>query len=85
MPTSAPLPPVAAFLTALRAGVSATYPWAQTNPAQLDSFMRSVDSSLRERRTGFVHTGVCVTAAWRAIGLKGKPTWKALFSLPRSD
>ena len=68
-----------AFLAAYRDAIAA-YPWA-ADAAKLDKFMASVAATLEGPRATWNHAGDAVTAAWRAIGGKGKPTLKALRAL----
>jgi hypothetical protein len=67
------------FLTKYRAELLARYPWA-SDTTKLDRFMTSVVSTLNGENT-WNYDGDAVTAAWRAIGGKGKPTKKALRGL----
>ena len=69
-----------AFLTAYRAELLARYPWAQ-DAAKLHRFMESVEMSISGGAKTWNNDGEAVTAAWRAIGGKGKPTYKALCAL----
>lgn len=69
----------AAFLATYRAELLARYDWAAT-PERLERFMTSVAGTLAGANT-WNHDGEAVTAAWRAIGGKGKPSKKALQSL----
>ena len=71
----------AAFLAAYRAELLRVYTWAQ-NTAKLDAFMGEVEATLIGPRNPWHHEGAAVTAAWRNIGGKGKPTKKALRELP---
>ena len=68
-----------AFLAAYRAALVA-YPWA-ADAARLDKFMASVAATIEGPHATWNHDGDAVTAAWRAIGGKGKPTLKALRAL----
>lgn len=68
------------FLTTYRAKLLAAYPWAQ-NAAKLHRFMESVETSINGGAKTWNHDGEAVTAAWREIGGKGKPTFKALLAL----
>jgi len=70
-----------AFLAAYRAQLIALYPWAK-DTARLDRFMSAVELTISTARNEWDHDGDAVTAAWHAIGGKGKPTLKALRSLP---
>ena len=67
------------FLTAYRSELTARYLWAG-DEAKLDRFMAAVAETLGGANT-WSHEGEAVTAAWRAIGGKGKPTKKALRAL----
>lgn len=68
------------FLLIYRAKLIAHFPWAQ-DTAKLDKFMDAVSTTIRTTKATWNHDGDAVTAAWRAIGGKGKPTLKALRSL----
>jgi hypothetical protein len=70
----------AAFLAAYRLELS-RYSWAENAP-KLATFLDSVAGTLNGPTATWNHTGEAVKAAWRAIGGKGKPTLKALRSLP---
>lgn len=70
----------AAFLAAYRAELIAMYPWAQ-DAARLERFMGTVVDTLDGPGSPWHHEGDAVTAAWRNIGGKGKPTKKALREL----
>lgn len=69
-----------AFLDAYRAELLARYPWAQ-DEAKLGRFMSSVYATLRGSINHWNNDGEAVVAAWRKIGGKGKPTYKALRAL----
>ncbi len=71
---------IADFTTALRREVVAEYEWAQRDPVQLDRFISRTTDALRTKRMAFVHDGPAVRRAWRSLGLKGRPTWKVLFT-----
>lgn len=70
-----------AFLTAYRAALLSRFAWAQ-DTAKLDKFMASVQTTVSTSAATWNHDGDAVTAAWRSIGGKGKPTLKALRALP---
>ena len=70
------------FLVMYRDELNKRYPWAQ-DEAKLSRFMASVTETINGTGPGtWNHEGEAVTAAWRAIGGKGKPTKKALRELP---
>jgi hypothetical protein len=69
-----------AFLTAYRTELIARYSWA-ADVEKLDRFMNSCAETIGTARTTWNHDGEAVTAAWRSIGGKGKPTLKALRAL----
>lgn len=71
------------FLEAYRAALVATYPWA-ADVTRLNRFMASCVWTLEGPSATWNHDGEAVTAAWRAIGGKGRPTLKALRALPSS-
>lgn len=68
------------FLATYRTELLARFPWAQ-DAAKLDKFMASVALTISTTSATWNHDGDAVTAAWRAIGGKGKPTLKALRAL----
>lgn len=68
------------FLNAYRAELLARYPWAQ-DAAKLARFLSSCGNTLSFNIKTWNHEGDAVTAAWKAIGGKGKPTLKALRAL----
>lgn len=69
----------AAFIAAYQSELTARYPWA-ADPEKLARFLGSVAGTLNGGAT-WNHDEEAVTAAWRAIGGKGKPTLKALRAL----
>jgi hypothetical protein len=76
-----------AFIAAYRAKLIDLYAWAQ-DATKLDRFMSSVASTIGFTLGGTApwnHEGAAVTAAWREIGGKGKPTLKALRALERGE
>lgn len=70
------------FMEALRRGLHSEYEWARKDPALADRFVARTGESLKAKRTWFIHDDPVMIAAWRAIGNKGRPTWKGLFALP---
>lgn len=69
-----------AFVSEYRAALLANYAWAQ-DAEKLERFLATVRRTLD---TGVAHwnkDGEAVVRAWRAIGGKGKPTYKALYAL----
>lgn len=70
-----------AFLAAYRKQLLARYPWAQ-DPAKRARYMASVAGSLLGAENTWHPAGEAVTAAWRDIGGKGKPSFKALRAMP---
>lgn len=69
------------FITLYRDELTKRYEWAQ-DAAKLDRFMGSVRHTLNTSDAGtWNHEGEAVTAAWYAMGGKGKPTKKALRAL----
>lgn len=69
------------FISTYRAELIARFPWAQ-DADKLQRFMASVETTISTSAATWNHDGEAVTAAWRAIGGKGKPTLKALRALP---
>jgi hypothetical protein len=72
----------AAFLAALRAELVARNAWAVQNPAKLESFMASTETTLNTDRNTVTIDSDSFKAAWKTIGGKGKPTYKGLRALP---
>jgi hypothetical protein len=70
-----------AFLEHYRAELVRRFAWAQ-EATKLNRFMDGVEITINGGAKLWVHEGDAVTAAWRAIGEKGKPTLKALVALP---
>jgi hypothetical protein len=73
-----------AFLREYRADLCARYDWAYGDE-RLDRFMASVERTISTKAKTWNHTGEAVTAAWRSIGGKGKPTLIALRALPSEN
>ena len=69
------------FLAAYRAAIINAYAWA-TDTAKFDRFMRSVEVTITTTEATWIHDSPVVTAVWKSLGGKGKPTLKALRSLP---
>lgn len=57
------------------------YDWAK-KADRLERFMEGVKTTLTTNNPVWNHDGAAVTAAWRSIGGKGKPSMKALRELP---
>lgn len=57
------------------------YAWTH-DAVKLERFLASVLTTLETDHNTWDHNGDAVTAAWRALGGKGKPTLKALRALP---
>ena len=72
-----------AFLAAYADELRSRYPWAR-DPLRLHKFVVGVRVTLNGANT-WDHDGPAVTAAWRAIGGKGRATLKALRALPHSE
>lgn len=66
------------FLRVMRTEL-AKYPWA-SEPDRLDRTMASVEGTMSGDRRCIIN-GASWLAAWKAIGQKGKPTYKALHAL----
>ena len=73
---------VQTFLAVMREKLSA-YPWAQAEPDRLERTMGMVEDTLNGSRSCMID-GASWKAAWKAIGMKGKPTYKGLHSLKQS-
>jgi hypothetical protein len=71
----------AAFKRELRARLLATYEWAKDS-AKLDRFMAGVDETINTDKNKVSLDSPMCMQAWRAIGMKGKPTYKAVRALP---
>jgi hypothetical protein len=71
----------AQFMDAYREELVARYPWA-TDEAKLARLMGAVSETLHTDKAPWSKDGEAVIAAWRAIGGRGKPTYKALRALP---
>ena len=69
-----------AYLIAYRSELLARYAWT-ANADKLNAFLDKARAGLEGEGT-WSHTGDASTAAWRAIGGKGKPSLKALRALP---
>lgn len=74
------MPTKKAFMTALENELTSRYTWAR-DEAKLARFMASVSDTLTGKATSWNKNGDASEAAWRAIGQKGKPTYKALRAL----
>lgn len=70
----------AAFLAAYEFQLMARYTWAR-DTAKLTRFLAAAAETISTTRSNWNHDGEAVTAAWRAIGGKGRPTLKALRGL----
>lgn len=72
-----------AFLAALREQLKMLYGsgWA-SDEAKLARFMSAVEETIHSPRNIWNMDGPATVAAWRQIGGKGKPTYKALRALP---
>lgn len=72
----------ATFLAAYRSEVVERYGngWA-ADAARLERFMAAVEQTISTDKAPWAFSGAATTAAWRAIGGKGKPTLKALRGL----
>lgn len=65
------------FIDGYRAELIKTYPWAR-DQEKLAKFMLSVRMTCESNAKSWLHTGECVTTAWKAHGGKGVPSLKAL-------
>lgn len=68
------------FIVSYRKELVARYEWT-ADTTKLDKFLGSVVKTLDGANTWDFH-GEAVTAAWRSLGGKGKPSLKALRALP---
>jgi hypothetical protein len=55
--------------------------WAFVD-ARLQRFMSSVETTIRTNRAPWNHNSNILAHVWRASGLKGRPTLKAMRALP---
>lgn len=69
------------FLEEYRRNIIARYTWAEDSE-KLERFMESAMETITTELTTWDKEGDAVNRAWRAIGKKGKPTYKALRALP---
>lgn len=69
------------FLEALKAEVLKRYDWANDD-ARLVGFLDKTELTLNGDRNLVMIDGDSFVAAWRSIGGKGKPTFKALRAMP---
>ena len=70
------------FIAALRSELIKRYDWTK-NEARLNHFMEGVKDTIYSRGDSrWNKDGEASEAAWKAIGGKGKPTYKALRALP---
>lgn len=65
----------AAWLTELQ-----QFPWF-ADPVKRENFSASIDRTLAGGQTCMIDGPACI-AAWKSLGGKGKPTYKALHALP---
>ena len=70
----------AEFLRRYEEELKVRFPWAQDKD-KLARFMVAVEATLSGGATMWNHYGEAVTAVWKAMGNKGKPTLKALRAL----
>jgi hypothetical protein len=68
------------FLQAYMVELAKRYDWANDNE-RLVRFIRSVQDTISTDAATWNHDGAAVSAAWRSIGGKGKPTLRALRGL----
>lgn len=73
----------AAFLRHAKEGFRQRYQWAHDSE-KLARFMDSLTTTITTDRNTCMIDTPSIIAAWRAIGGKGKPTYKALRALPVS-
>ena len=73
-----------AFLDALSTEIIATREWAVTEPKRLERFMGATKDTLESPHNVVAIDTPAFTVAWRAIGMKGKLTYKALRALPEA-
>lgn len=72
------------FVAAVRGEITARYPWA-TDAAKLERFMAAVVKTLTTECNAVSLDGEAFRAAWRHVGGKGRPTYKALRALPGGE
>lgn len=71
----------AEFLAAYRAALLDDYAWARSEDG-LSRFMAAVEKTLAGPGAYWTHGTPMVAKVWRSLGLKGRPTLKALRELP---
>lgn len=71
------------FIDRLQKELIARYDWAK-DEKRLNHFIEGVRATIFDGASRWNNDGDASNAAWRAIGGKGKPTYKALRALPNS-
>jgi len=69
------------LLAAYRADLLERYAWA-VNINNLDRMVSSAERTIRTTAATWHHNGISMSAAWRRLGGKGRPTLKAMRALP---
>lgn len=69
------------FIAALRSELIKRYDWTK-DATRLERFMDGVKATIDGDHGCWNKDGEASEAAWKAIGGKGKPTYKALRALP---
>lgn len=82
-PRAATIATIATYCAAYREALEHTAERPHQDPAMLDRYVAKVRDGLLAKQRTYIHTTPCSVAAWKAIGFKGKPTWKVLFNLPK--
>ena len=73
---------VQTFLAVMREKLAA-YPWAVAEPDRLERTMVLVEDTLNGSRKCMID-GASWLAAWKAIRMKGKPTYRGIHSLKQT-
>ena len=73
-----------AFLAAYEAQLPKVHAWAM-DPQRLENFMSAIRTYVRDNRRAWLWNSPSSQAAWRAIGCKGRISFKALCALPDGE
>lgn len=70
------------FLDVLRVELVAKHDWAKNNPVKVDHWINLTRATMETSRNEINIDGPAFLAAWRAVGGRGRPTFKGLRALP---